>query len=263
MIAKKLKKVFENKKRPSKKDATCFKRVVCYNNYMLKTISYSIVFVSTKMEEIQEGKNILINKNDVFFNNLDNALFLQYLLRDITKNNDITITEDKNNNNTNTKIYHVSNKLDIVLNFPVKMIIQYTAEDIQICKCEEIKNIALNLITKIKSNNDNNVVSRIGLNQDYCIECENADAFEKLQKIITLKDDSIVRSVLSFVFNEDGNPTLNMSIYNKIEDNNRIFINTNLESKITSDDEIESIINNTKNNNFIKSKIDLVLSLLK
>ena len=51
MIAKKLKKVFENKKRTSEENKTCFKKLVCYNNYMLKTISYSIVFVSKQNEQ--------------------------------------------------------------------------------------------------------------------------------------------------------------------------------------------------------------------
>ena len=48
MIAKKLKKVFENKKKSSNKNKNC------YNNdskIMLKTISYSIVFISKQNEQ--------------------------------------------------------------------------------------------------------------------------------------------------------------------------------------------------------------------
>lgn len=45
------------------------KKVVCYNDYMLNTISYSIVFLSKKVEDLQEtvGDGAIISIKDVFF----------------------------------------------------------------------------------------------------------------------------------------------------------------------------------------------------
>ena len=201
------------------KKNTSVEKISCYNkreSFMLKTISYSIVFLSKHFEVLQENRNLLINKNDIFFNNLDNALFLQYLVQDIMNDKTLSVIEDEKNKklNTNKKIYHISNNFDIVLEFPLKM-------------------ISIDLMEKIKNNNNENVISRIGLNKNYSIEYEKKDAFEKLKKIILLKDDKINRFVLSFSFDKDEKSVLNMTMYNNTDKNtDKIFIDTNLESKI-------------------------------
>lgn len=251
------------------KKNTSVEKISCYNkreSFMLKTISYSIVFLSKHFEVLQENRNLLINKNDIFFNNLDNALFLQYLVQDIMNDKTLSVIEDEKNKklNTNKKIYHISNNFDIVLEFPLKMFIEYKDENITKEDCNRLKKISIDLMEKIKNNNNENVISRIGLNKNYSIEYEKKDAFEKLKKIILLKDDKINRFVLSFSFDKDEKSVLNMTMYNNTDKNtDKIFIDTNLESKIFDDNEICNIINDIETEKFIDEKVNLALSSLK
>jgi len=50
------------------------------------------------------------------------------------------------------------------------MFIEYKADSIEQYERDKIKKIAIDLITKIKNSNNENFVSRIGLNKNYLME---------------------------------------------------------------------------------------------
>ena len=191
---------------------------------MLKTISYSIVFVS-KIEN-----NVIINN---LFDDINSTRTLRKdVIEKVFPNENITI---ENKGNPMLSRYITSNGFEITFEKPFRMIIA--------CACngddkkeEYINLIAQKIIDIIKEERENNInglISAMGFNYDFLEEVENP--VDKLKKLTSINNEALGDVVMALAFKKTDNETLNLTIFKDKNKNNCITYKTNVDVKITDD----------------------------
>ena len=214
-----LKNFFTIKKNSSIEKISCYNKSECF---MLKTISYSIVFVS----EIEN--NVIINN---LFDDINSTRILRKdIIEKVFPNENITI---EHKGNPMLSRYITSNGFKMTFEKPFRMIIE--------CKCngddkkeEYINLIAQKIIDIIKEerkNNINGLISAMGFNYDFIEETENP--VDKLKKLTSINNEALGDVVMALAFKKTDNETLNLTIVKDREKNNCISYKANLDVKIT------------------------------
>ena len=256
MIAKKLKQVFENKKRTSNKNISCLKKEVCYNNLMLKTISYSVMFVSSIVEKIRQT-HIFDNNDDDIFTSLNNKSYLRTILQDLFNEPNIDI--ERMVNSINVKQYKSTNGFVFTFEYPYKLTISTEQQDGIKCQSKkDLDEIANKILSIIKNEyKDQNVINEILINYRFVDNCINPSG--KIKSLLTIDNNEIDRSVMVLTYKKNKDIDLMVKFYDDINKKDTIIYDTLLDcSNISKIEEITNILSNEETEQYIRSKIEAI-----
>ena len=225
---------------------------------MLKTISYSIQLVSSIIEGKEQGKQYEVKIEDDIFNSLKSSIAIRKILVDVFNDDNITIKtldvfpKDK---------FVSSNGFVFSFKFPAALSVEYTYKDneknnkeVQEQKQKDIQKIINAIIEEIKKIDENNkVICEIGIKYLYEIDCENPD--EKINSLFKETYEDEERSIVAKTFKKDDKTKLNLSIRDGINNEKKIILNCNFEIKVKSDNEIKSILEDKKLEEYLINKI--------
>lgn len=206
----------------------------------IKTISYSIVFVSSDIKNINNP--IQVNYTNLF-NLLNNEILLRMIMRDIL-GNDAKLTKENEIKGLRTKYKIDDYTLDFEAPFKLSIIYKNNKHNNSSNNEENIRKIATKLIEELENNFDTKeqLISKIGINYELFKEIENP--FEKIKNSLSIiQDEQAEKAVLAVSYKKDTNTTLNLTIFNIENDyGNGINYRINFDININEENKIETIL---------------------
>ena len=212
---------------------------------MLKTISYSIVFVSKSNKQTEI--------NDIF----DIVNNIRTIRRDVLQTIFDNVNDIQEQGDPFLKVYSMNN-YTIKFEKPLRrMIIEYIGEITDEVE-ENIKKIAqtiINIIIEEKKEDINKLVSAVGLNYDFVEKKEKP--LQALKNAIKNTNDNLAEAVfaLTYTNKDNNNIKLNLTIFNDrrvVLD--QITYKANLDIQINENNKIEDMLK-IDHKNFITEQI--------
>ena len=243
------------------KKNTSIEEKSCYNisdNLMLKTISYSIVFVSKLVLELEEAKKKEKRKledNDYIFSCVDYEIIVKKIFQDVF--NDKTLQINKQRGLLSSK-YIASNDYIISFDFPLALKLEY-AKEINEKEQQEIKNnfvkIANAVIQEIKDYNkykeDEEVVAYTEI---YFTFIQEKETKKDNNNLLKLDDKDIKKTDFTLYYeNKEKEQQLKLSIKNK--NDTEIEYKATLRTRIIGVNTINKVLLDESNEDYIKDKI--------
>ena len=245
------------------KKNTSVEKISFYNKsgcFMLKTISYSIVFVSKFILDLERAKENNekrkeVKSEDYIFSCVDSQIEIQKIFQEVFNDKDIKV--DKKSAFLSSK-YVSTNNYSVSFDFPLALKLKYENEiqnEEQQKEIEEnIVKISKEIIRTIKEFNnfeDKNIIAFIENRYSFIDKKENAG--KKISELLKLQDKEIENSGITIYYNnKEEKKELKLSI--KERNNTEIEYRATLQISIGDKNTINSILEK-KNKDYIIDKI--------
>ena len=227
---------------------------------MLKTISYSIVFVSKFILDLERAKENNekrkeVKSEDYIFSCVDSQIEIQKIFQKVFENEDVKV--DRKSAFLSSK-YVSTNNYSVSFDFPLALKLEYEKEiqnEEQQKEIEEnIVKISKEIIRTIKEFNnfeDKNIIAFIENRYSFIDKKENAG--KKISELLKLQDKEIENSGITIYYNnKEEKKELKLSI--KERNNTEIEYRATLQISINDKNTINSILEE-KNKDYILDKI--------
>ena len=228
--------------------------------FMLKTISYSIVFVSKFILDLERAKENNekrkeVKSEDYIFSCVDSQIEIQKIFQEVFNDKDIKV--DKKSAFLSSK-YVSTNNYSVSFDFPLALKLEYENEiqnEEQQKEIEEnIVKISKEIIRTIKEFNnfeDKNIIAFI--ENRYCLIETKENAGKKISELLRLQDEEIENSGITIYYNnKEEKKELKLSI--KEKNNTEIEYSARLQIRMSESNSINSILDK-KNKAYIIDKI--------
>ena len=245
------------------KKNTSVEKISFYNKsgcFMLKTISYSIVFVSKFILDLERAKENNekrkeVKSEDYIFSCVDSQIEIQKIFQEVFNDKDIKV--DKKSAFLSSK-YVSTNNYSVSFDFPLALKLKYENEiqnEEQQKEIEEnIVKISKEIIRTIKEFNnfeDKNIIAFI--ENRYCLIETKENDNKKISELLRLQDEEIENSGITIYYNnKEEKKELKLSI--KEKNNTEIEYSARLQIRISENNSINSILDK-KNKAYIIDKI--------
>ena len=245
------------------KKNTSIKEKSCYNindNLMLKTISYSIVFVSKFILDLERAKENNekrkeVKSEDYIFSCVDSQIEIQKIFQKVFENEDVKV--DRKSAFLSSK-YVSTNNYSVSFDFPLALKLEYEKEiqnEEQQKEIEEnIVKISKEIIRTIKEFNnyeDRNIIAFI--ENCYSLIDKKENAGKKISELLRLRDKEIENSEITIYYGDEEEKKLKLTIKERCR--NEIEYSAILHIRIIRNNSINSMIDR-KNKEYIIDKVN-------